>query len=101
MKTLALATAAVGLAFTATPALAGSDYPSVTVSTEGLDLSTVKGQELLERRINRAARQVCQLDEAVTGTRIQSHQARECVAKARAGVEQQVATLIQDQQRGG
>ncbi len=102
MKTLALATAAVGLAFTASPGLAaGDDVPSTTVSLEGLDLDSPEGQRMLDQRIDRAARQICGVDNVRTGTRIRSRSVRECYAKARTSAERQVATIIQDQQRGG
>lgn len=101
MKKFALAAAAFGVAFTASPAFAGVDAPSTKVSTAGIDLSTAEGQEILSQRIEVAARRVCQFDQAHTGTRIRSREARECVAKARAGVASQVAALVEDQQRGG
>ena len=102
MKTLAIATASLGLVFTATPALAGpAELPAQKVSTAGLDLSSPEGQQMLERRIESAAREVCQADNIRTGTRIRSSAVRECLAKARASAEQQVAAIIEDQRRGG
>lgn len=102
MKTIALAVAALGLAATASPAFAGGyDVQSVKVSTAGLDLATPEGQEMLDRRIARAAKEVCQLDEAPVGTRIRSAASRECYVKARASAERQMASLIEDQRRGG
>lgn len=102
MKTLAIAAATIGLAFTATPALAGPDeLPREEVSVAGLDLATPEGQRMLEQRIDRAAREVCQVDSIRTGTRIRSHAAQTCLAKARASAQQQVATIIEDQRRGG
>jgi UrcA family protein len=102
MKTLALAAATLGLAFTATPAFAGpTDLPTMSVNTAGLDLNTAEGQRLLDERIERAARDVCQVNYVRTGTRIRSTEARECVAKARASAQQQMATIAENQQRGG
>lgn len=102
MKTLAIATAAIGLAFTASPALAGPDHlPTQSVSTAGLDLNTAEGQRMLDRRIERAAREVCQIDYGRTGTRIVSREARECVAKANASAQRQLATIAENQRRGG
>ena len=102
MKTLALATATIGLALTASPALAGEvDLPPKEVSIAGLDLDTAEGQRMLDERIERAARDVCRVDEPRVGTRIRSNEARACLAKARAGAKQQVAAIIEDQRRGG
>ncbi|WP_337661279.1 UrcA family protein [Erythrobacter sp. Alg231-14] len=102
MKTIALATATIGLVFTATPALAGpEDLPTESVSTAGLDLNTVEGQRMLDERIERAAREVCHVDYVRTGTRIRSSAARECVAKARASAKSQLAAIEENQRRGG
>lgn len=105
MKTLAFGTAtigAIGLALTATPAFAGDkNVPQVEVSTAGLDLSTAEGQRMLDQRITRAARKVCRVDYIATGTRIPHRQSRACMARARASAQRQVASIIQEQQRGG
>lgn len=102
MKKFAIAAASFGLVLTATPALAGTgDVPTQRVSVAGLDLQTAEGQQMLDQRIERAARQVCQVDHLATGTRIRSHAARDCLAKARASARQQTAAIIADQQRGG
>lgn len=102
MKTLALASAAVGLVLTATPAFAGSaDFRTQEVSFAGLDLDTAEGQRMLDQRVERAARAVCGYDELGVGTKIRSNEARECLVKARASAKQQVATIIEDQRRGG
>lgn len=102
MKNLAIATAALGLAFTASPALAGSnEYQSMDVSYAGLDLSTIEGQRLLEQRVEIAARKVCGYDDRQVGTLIRSKEVRDCVANARASARQDVATILQERQRGG
>ena len=102
MKTLAIATASIGLVFTATPALAGpEELPTQKVSIAGIDLATPEGQRILERRIENAAREVCQADRIRTGTRIRSTASNECLVKARASAEQQVAAIMEDQRRGG
>ena len=101
-RIMALATASFGLAFTAAPAFAGPEAPPTReVSTAGLDLNTAEGQRLLDQRIERAARQVCQVDRLQAGTRIRSFEARKCLAKARASAARQMATIVADQQRGG
>ena len=48
------------LAFSATPALAEAPVIATsTVQTADLDLSTSKGQQVLDRRLQRAANEVC------------------------------------------
>ena len=99
--TLTIAAAAVGFAGIATPAMADTpEKKTASVSYAGLDLNTIEGQELLEQRVEIAARRVCGYDRAPTGTRMRSD-ARECLAKARASGRQQVAAIIEDQRRGG
>ncbi len=109
--TLAITTASVGLATMAFPVLAPvlAETPSkarVTkttehVSYEGLDLSTAKGQKLLEQRVEIAARRVCGFDDARTGTRLRPAGMHTCLAKARTNARSQVAAVIAAQQRGG
>lgn len=102
MKTLALATATIGLAITATPAFAGADeLRTQEISFAGLDLETAEGQRMLDQRIERAAREVCGYDEQRVGTRIRSNEARYCLAKARTTAKRQVAAMLEDQRRGG
>lgn len=102
-KTLAITAAAIGLAVTASPALAGDDTERNTMSVDlaGLDLDTPEGQAMLDRRIDRAAREVCQYDRMRTGTRIRSKAAIDCYEKAKASARQQVAAMVEKQRRGG
>ena len=103
MKMFTLAAATIGLAVTATPALAGERIVNTTtVTTAGLDLSTIEGQEMLDRRVKAAARKVCGVENVSTaGSRIKSLSARSCYQKALASAKQQVASAVAEQQRGG
>ncbi len=107
MKTLAKtaihALTVVGLAGAAiTPAIAGElDRTGIQVTYSDLDLSTAKGQKILDNRVAKAARNVCRANNPATGTRIISQEASACLAKARAEAKQQVAALIAEEQRGG
>lgn len=99
--TLTLAAASIGFAGIAAPAMANTpEKKSASVSYAGLDLNTIEGQELLEQRVEIAARRVCGYNQAPTGTRMRN-EARDCLAKARASARQQVAAIIEDQRRGG
>ena len=102
MKTLAIASATLALAFTTSPALAGSsDLPTKDVAYEDLNLNTQKGQERLEQRIEAAARKVCRDLERPSGTRIRPAAHGACLANARASAMKQMATILSDQRRGG
>lgn len=99
--TLTLATAAIGLAGITAPAFAGDTIRKTeTVSYKGLDLNTAEGQEMLEQRVEIAARRVCDYNSRPTSTRLRKD-ARECLTKARANAREQVAAVIEDERRGG
>ncbi|MBY0342667.1 MAG: UrcA family protein [Sphingomonadales bacterium] len=102
-KTFTLALAAAGLAGTAiTPAFA-EDAPRRTtqISVADLDLGTAAGQRTLDKRIEKAVREVCRTVSVKTGTRIMDQDAQNCLARARADAKQQMATLVRNEQRGG
>lgn len=101
-RTLTIAAAAFGLAAAGSPALADglAERPTMKVSLAGIDLDTPEGQEMLDRRIDRAARSVCELDRMRIGTRIKSRTARDCYDKARASAKQQVAAIVENRSRG-
>lgn len=103
MKTLALASATIALAFTASPALAASDGEFYTkdISYSDLNLGTPEGQAKLDQRIESAVRSVCQVDKIRTGTRIRSTQTNACLANARASAKKQVSSIMADMRRGG
>ncbi|WP_349513514.1 UrcA family protein [Erythrobacter sp. NFXS35] len=104
MKTLAIAAAAFGLACTAAtaPAFATqSTTMAMDIKVNDIDLETAKGQKILERRIDQAARAVCGVEDVRTGTRIRSYEARACLKEAKTQARQQVAALVADRQRGG
>lgn len=81
----------------ATPALAGS----VAIEYRDLNLASVEGQKVLERRVDRAARQVCGMDRVRTGTRIRSPEAAQCYAQAKKQAFQQVSALVDEERLGG
>ena len=99
MKTSLALIAAAGLAVVAAPVAAANQ--SVTVEYKDLNLSSPKGQKILERRIDAAARQVCGADSTVTGTRIVSRESRACMANAKRQLAKKIASLVEDQRLGG
>ncbi|MBI1403971.1 MAG: UrcA family protein [Porphyrobacter sp.] len=101
MKTLAIAAAAIGLACTAAPAFAKFAPLTITVRHSDLDLATAEGQKTLDQRIEKAVRTVCRVTDIETGSRVMSDQKAACLAQARANAHEQVALLMENQQRGG
>lgn len=101
-KIATVATAALALAFTTSPALATSgEVHTKDVEFADLNLSSSEGQARLERRIESAARSVCSVHENRTGTRLRSPELSTCLANARASGKKQMATIVSDQRRGG
>lgn len=100
MTYTAILAAALAVA-AATPAVATEVTSSTAVRYTDLDLSTVAGQEQLDRRIDVAARAACGMDTVRTDTRVPSPSAQRCYDEARSSVNRQVAELIaRDKARG-
>lgn len=102
-KTTIHALAAIGLAAAAvSPAVAQQfDHRTASVSYADINLGTSAGQKILDRRIGKAVRDVCRMTSLDTGKRIMNSDAPNCLAKARADANRQVAALMTDERRGG
>lgn len=96
MRTTLIALSA--LALVAGAPAAAKDF---VVVHKDLDLSTAKGQKTLDQRIDAAAREYCGVDVQLTGSRIKGAGTKECFLSARNAARQQMATLIEQAQRGG
>ncbi len=102
MKTTLLAIGLGAAAAMASPALAvAEDKTSATIYYADLDLLSEDGQRELERRIDRAARSICNSELQRTGTRIRNSAFRECQANIQAQLERRMAAITNDQRRGG
>jgi len=105
MKAFTAATTAAFLI--ATPAIAQSNATgkdaaqSMKIKYADLNLASAEGQARLERRIDAAAKKVCQLGKHRTGTRIPSTERKECYAKARQSARSQMASLMNSKRLGG
>jgi UrcA family protein len=100
LRTFALAVAAATVV--AVPAAAEvADKNVAAVQYRDLDLATDAGREELERRLDKAARDVCGMSDVVTGSRIRSREARQCYAQARSQMTEQFALLVERQGSGG
>ncbi|GAB5348838.1 UrcA family protein [Alteriqipengyuania sp. 357] len=97
-KSLALV-AAFGLGLSATPSLA--QQQSAAVQYSDLDLTSPEGQEALERRIDKAAKDVCGANGSEMGTRLKSREVRSCVKSAKKQVRAQIAAKIGEDRLGG
>lgn len=79
----------------------GHETRSVSVTYADLDLTTTDGRKELDRRITHAARQVCGMDQILTGTRIVPPEARQCYRKALRQVRQEMAERVATENRAG
>jgi UrcA family protein len=86
------------LAVVAGTPVAAKDF---TVKYSDLNLKTEKGQKVLERRIDQAAREYCGVDTSRTGSRMISQSTRECYQAARDAAREQMALLVDNSQLGG
>lgn len=98
MKTPLIALAAIATAVTALPA---SAQQSMSVPYRDLNLNSVEGQEVLDTRIDQAARKICRYDEITTGSRARSKEVKSCYRQAKAQAKKQFAEVVEAQQLGG
>lgn len=97
MKKSLLALASIGLAASAANAQPNSTH----ITFNDLNLSSPQGQAALERRIDRAAREICGLDNLRLGTRIRDAKALDCFNEARTKAHAQVAIIVERSAKGG
>lgn len=98
MKSFAFA--AVALCLFTTPAFADhADQKSMNINVTDLDLATPEGRQILDNRIKWAARRVCEIGTARTGTRLPYPDSVKCLQEARASAELQLASLQEQRQR--
>ena len=99
--TIAIASAALLVAPAAHAEAGKGESQTVSVSTTGLDLMTAKGREELERRIELAAKELCGMNDAVTGSRVASRESRKCYRATKAEMTEHFANVTNDVQLGG
>lgn len=68
---------------------------STQVQYKDLDLATATGQQQLQTRIEQAARDVCRVERATTGTHLKTTVDRACYNQALIQVRDQVAAKIE------
>jgi len=101
INTFGLAFAAAALAMAPSVAYAGSEQRTTGVVYSDLNLASDAGREELDRRIDRAAKQVCGVGEITLGTRIESRDARQCYNQAKRDLDQHFAGVLRNSQLGG
>jgi len=72
----------------------GVTSQSHAVSLQGIDLATPEGQRVLERRIRKAARDVCGIGDVTTGSRLRDPEANACYAQALRDARARVADIV-------
>lgn len=94
---LALAGAAI-----AVPAMAAEPQGNqAAVRYNDLDLTSADGRKELDRRLDRAAREVCGTEKRTVGSRIAPREARECYREARGQMARHFAAIVERGARGG
>ncbi len=97
MKTTLFALTAAGAALVASPAAA----EQVSIKYKDLNLATSEGQQILEQRIDFAAKRVCEIGRATTGSRMPSREAQVCYDETKAAAAKQIAALVSKNGLGG
>ncbi|MXP40213.1 UrcA family protein [Altererythrobacter soli] len=100
IRTLTLSSA-IAAALVCGPAIAADDAPrSVEVRYHDLDLTSAAGASELDRRLDKAAKSVCQIDQVATGTRIASREARACYKETKERLGDNIAAAVAKKERG-
>ncbi len=81
--------------------MASAHAESISIEYSDLNLSSPEGQKQLERRIDAAARKVCELERTQTGTRIRNPDALACYEQAKVQAKRQLAAVIEREAKGG
>lgn len=95
--------AAASLAALSSPAAAAAESgsQSALIQLGDLDLATQEGRRELGRRVERAAREICDARRSAVGTRIASREQRACIADVRGQLDRRFAQIVRSNQRGG
>lgn len=94
--------AALGAAALTQPLLAAEEKgKTVEVAYADLNLASDAGRAELDRRLEAAAREACDMDEKVVGSRITSRESRLCYRETREQLDQQFAAIVKKSQAGG
>ena len=86
---------ALAVAVVAVPAAAAEEQaPTIGVHYNDLDLTTAAGQKQLDLRLERAAREVCGMNETAVGSHLRSNHSVACYREARRNLDREFAELV-------
>ena len=97
---MTLRTFALAAAMMIVPAAAFAGTSSIELKYGDLDLSTPQGMAQLDKRVDRAARQVCTNRQITTGSIRQSTVDQKCYKEALAKLQDQLAAISGHKQQG-
>jgi UrcA family protein len=96
---IAALTAFAGIALAAS---APAQAAQVSVGYADLDLKSADGRATLEKRIQKAARAVCGMDDApTTGSKMQSRSRLQCYDNATSEIGQSIARAVEKRENKG
>lgn len=97
IKSLTTLSAVMATALVALPASA----ETAQIHYSDLNLATEAGQRAFDKRVERAARKVCGMNELRTGTRTATPAMHRCYTDAKKSARQQLAAVTDEQRLGG
>lgn len=74
---------------------------TAAISYDDLDLSTAQGKAELDRRVYKAARDVCGMDDVMVGSRIVPAETRKCYKDALRQIKKSLAAVTEQKAAGG
>lgn len=74
---------------------------TAAISLNDLDLSTAQGKAELDRRVHKAARDVCGMEDVMVGSRIIPAETRKCYKDALRQIKKSLAAVTDKKAAGG
>lgn len=74
---------------------------TAAINLDDLDLSTAQGKAELDRRVHKAARHVCGMQDVIVGSRIIPAETRKCYKDALRQIEKSLAAVTEKKAAGG
>jgi UrcA family protein len=92
---------AISAALGALLAAQSASAETAAITYDDLDLSSAEGKAELDRRVDRAARDICGYSELMVGSRIIPAEARKCYKDALKQIKKTVAAVTSKKAAGG
>ena len=74
---------------------------TAAITYDDLDLTTAEGKAELDRRVDKAAKDICGYSELMVGSRIVPAEARKCYKDALKQIKKSVAAIVNNKAAGG